>query len=538
MALRSSSSSGIPYGGTSGRPANPTTGQPYFNGDVGRLELYTSTGWQNIVQETPGVASATGHYYQSDNYGTFTISGTNFVTGAIAYAVGTNGVEYEASSTTYNSLVQLTTTFSNLSVAYEPYDIKVVNPSNLFGLLPDAFYINDNPVWSTTAGSLGSYNNGSVSIQLASTDDESETITYALSSGSLPTGLSLSSTGLISGTLNASPNTYSFTITASDGVNTPVSRAFSLQVLKTITGGTITTSGSYTIHTFTGNGTMSTNVPLSADLMIIAGGGPGGGNLGGGGGAGGYQYLTSQSISSGSYNVVVGAGGAGLPGEQAGGRGSNGVNTTFGSFAASVGGGAGGSGEPGSNGHFNGSNGGSGGGQSGYTVGVGYTAVRSSGTSGQGNAGGLSGRGGPGYPGAGGGGSAAQGNDVSSSTSRSGAGASGTANSILGTTYYWAAGGGGGHYDESAGGGNGGIGGGGGGGTNWSSGPVGSGGGSALNAGQDGFIRTNQAGSGAQGGGNAGANTGSGGGGSMHCFYTSGSGGSGIVVLRYLTASV
>ena len=539
MAIRSSSSSGIPFGGTAGRPASPGNGQPYFNGDIGRLELYTSgTGWQNIVQETPGIASITGTYNESAGSGTFTISGTNFVSGGIAYAVGTNAVEYQASSTTYNSIVQMTATFSGLSSAYEPYDIKVVNPSNLFGMLPDAFYINDSPVWSTTAGSLGSYNNGSVSIQLASTDDESESIAYALSSGALPTGLSLSSGGLISGTLNASPNTYSFTIAASDGVNTAVTRSFSLQVLSTISGGTKTTSGSYTIHTFTGAGTLVSNVPFNADLMIIAGGGAGGGNLAGGGGAGGYQYLTSQSISAGSYSVLVGAGGAGVPGVQDGGRGSSGVNTTFGSFAASIGGGGGGSGEPAANGHFNGSSGGSGGGQSGYTVGSGYTAIRSSGTSGQGNAGGLSGRGGPGYPAAGGGGSAGQGNDVSSSSARSGAGGPGTANSILGTTYYWAAGGGGGHYDESAGAGNGGIGGGGGGGTNHSSGLVGSGGGSALNSGQDGFTRTNQAGSGAQGGGNAGTNTGSGGGGGMHCFYVSGNGGSGIVVLRYLTASI
>ena len=539
MTIRSSSSSGIPFGGTSGRPANASNGQPYFNGDIGRLELYTSaTGWQNIVQETPGIASITGTYNESAGSGTFTISGTNFVSGGIAYAVGTNAVEYQASSTTYNSIVQMTAVFSNLSPAYEPYDVKVVNPSNLFGMLPDAFYINDSPVWSTTAGSLGSYNNGPVSIQLASTDDESQSITYSVSSGSLPTGLSLSSTGLISGTLDASPNTYSFTITASDGTNTPVSRAFSLQVLATITGGTITTSGLYTIHTFLGNGTLSSNVPLTADMMIIAGGGPGGGNLAGGGGAGGYQYLTSQSISSGSYNVVIGAGGAGVPGVQDAGRGSNGADTTFGNFAASIGGGAGGSGEPGALGHHNGNSGGSGGGQSGYTIGSSYTSTRSSATAGQGNVGGLSGRGGPGYPGAGGGGSAGQGNDVSSSTSRAGAGGAGTANSILGTTYYWAAGGGGGNYDHSGGAGNGGIGGAGGGGTNYNGGTVGSGGGSALNPGQDGFIRTNQAGSGAQGGGNAGANTGSGGGGSMHCFYVSGSGGSGIVVLRYLTSSV
>ena len=47
---------GIPYGNTAGRPANPGIGKLYSNGEAARLELYTNTGWQNIVQETPGVS--------------------------------------------------------------------------------------------------------------------------------------------------------------------------------------------------------------------------------------------------------------------------------------------------------------------------------------------------------------------------------------------------------------------------------------------------------------------------------------------------
>ena len=231
MAIRKSSSSGIPFGNTAGRPANPTLGQLYSNGQAARLELYTNTGWQNIIQETPGVSSATGTYNESAGTGTFTVSGTNFVDGAIAYAVGTNGVEYQATSTTYNSLVQLTTVFSSLSPAYEPYDIKITNPSNLFGILPDAFFINDSPVWSTTAGSLGTYTGSS--IQLSATDDESNTVTYTVTSGSLPSGLSLSSAGLISGTVSAIAGTYTFTVSATDGSNTAVTRSFSICLLYT-----------------------------------------------------------------------------------------------------------------------------------------------------------------------------------------------------------------------------------------------------------------------------------------------------------------
>ena len=41
MAIRKSSNSGIPFGNTASRPASPSVGQPYFNGEVGRLELYS-----------------------------------------------------------------------------------------------------------------------------------------------------------------------------------------------------------------------------------------------------------------------------------------------------------------------------------------------------------------------------------------------------------------------------------------------------------------------------------------------------------------
>ena len=144
------SAGGIPFGDTAGRPTG-ATGKLYSNGETARLELYTATGWQNIVQEVPGVSGISGTYSESANSGTITINGTNFVSGAIASATGTNSVEVQASSTTYNSLVQLTAVFAGLSNAYEPYDIKVTNPSNLFGLIPDALYINASPVWQTAS---------------------------------------------------------------------------------------------------------------------------------------------------------------------------------------------------------------------------------------------------------------------------------------------------------------------------------------------------------------------------------------------------
>ena len=124
MAIKKSSGSGIPFGNNAGRPANAGIGQLYSNGEAQRLELYTSQGWNNIVQEVPGVAGITGNYSEQTNSGVITISGTNFATGAIASATGTNGVEVLATSTTFNSLILLTATFTGLSNQYEPYNIK------------------------------------------------------------------------------------------------------------------------------------------------------------------------------------------------------------------------------------------------------------------------------------------------------------------------------------------------------------------------------------------------------------------------------
>ena len=90
------------------------------------------------------------------------------------------------------------------------------------------------------------------------------------------------------------------------------------------TGGTITTSGGFTIHTFTGSGTFTANRNLDIEYLVVGGGG-GGAAVGGGGGAGGYRCSVVGENSGGgasaeprlsvtagtSYVVTVGAGGAG-----------------------------------------------------------------------------------------------------------------------------------------------------------------------------------------------------------------------------------
>jgi hypothetical protein len=99
------------------------------------------------------------------------------------------------------------------------------------------------------------------------------------------------------------------------------------------TGGAVTNSGSYTIHTFSFPNSDNFEVTSGEgeiDILVIAGGGAGGsggpaGWHGGGGGAGGYAYATGYTVTPGTYPIAVGGGGSG----NAAGRGSSGGNSWF-----------------------------------------------------------------------------------------------------------------------------------------------------------------------------------------------------------------
>jgi hypothetical protein len=111
--------------------------------------------------------------------------------------------------------------------------------------------------------------------------------------------------------------------------------------------------------------------PLEVEYLIVAGGGSGGVGRGGGGGAGGV-LTGSIEVSSGSYTIVVGAGGNAVTNDN---RGINGTNSSAFNLPA-IGGGGGGGWVSGSE---SGLNGGSGGGASASPFSAG------TGTAGQGN---------------------------------------------------------------------------------------------------------------------------------------------------------
>jgi hypothetical protein len=310
----------------------------------------------------------------------------------------------------------------------------------------------------------------------------------------------------------------------------------SAQSFITATGGTITTCGDFKIHTFTGPGTFcvstlaSTPSANTVDYLVAAGGGGGGGTCctsAGAGGAGGFRYYantttnpqsgnpaapinnfpagTSITVTATAFPITVGAGGAGGPDVPSGPTlGTNGANSTFSTITSAGGGGGHGykGGQP-----LVGNTGGSGGGGS-------YTGAGGSGnTPPTSPAQGFDGGNGDNSPqrGGGGGGALAQGADANSTTiGDGGVGAGvtgfGSGNGQCSSCVQYFSGGGGGASDPPApAGGSGGLGGGGAGGK-------------------------------ASSGTNGSDNTGGGGGGGQSSPPTprpGGTGGSGIVIIRY-----
>ena len=98
-------------------------------------------------------------------------------------------------------------------------------------------------------------------------------------------------------------------------------------VTPTVTGGTATTDGLYTVRSFTTNADFVTDTALTVDYLIVGGGGAGGAGDGGGGGggAGGYISATSQTLAAGTFAAVIGTGGTGAtyPNNTAGGHGTD-----------------------------------------------------------------------------------------------------------------------------------------------------------------------------------------------------------------------
>lgn len=228
----------IPSGTTAQRPVTPTPGMIRYNTSLGLTEQYTTLGWQSI--DAPPVVTSISGVINADTNSVITITGSNFRVGAVIYVEGSAVSNISrALTTSYVSSTELTANTNSASVNFtggESFDIKVINPSGLSSKLSTAGTIDRDPVWSTSAGNIATINDayGSYSpiTTLSASDPDGTSITYSLTSGSLPGNATLnSSTGAISGDPDnvVNPTTYTFEITASSNLQS-VPRTFNIIV--------------------------------------------------------------------------------------------------------------------------------------------------------------------------------------------------------------------------------------------------------------------------------------------------------------------
>lgn len=454
-------------------------GRLRYNETTNLMEFYTGVEWKlidtppvvsqlKIDGRTDTVAFGTSVAIDSTQSGNASIEiiGDFFDSGASAVFLPTTGSTVTPVTTTYNSSTSITVTvpYSSFLFANEPYSAKVTNSSGLFAT--GASLTVDTPlVFNNAENSIGyvyDSTRGSVSTNVAqATDPEADTITYSLTAGSLPSGLSLnSSSGLITGSTAAvgSQTDSTFTVTAvsssaSTSSTTTKSRQF---IIRQLTPQSV----SYT----SGSGTFSVPEGLtSLDVLVVGNGGNAGGNHCGGGGGGGLIFRPGFPVSPGgsiAYNL------GSLEARSPEGPNTRNGSVTFGPLTAIAGGTGknGGGGPPSSNTASQAGGSGAGGTHSPSSTHGGNPAIQplqagDSGTYGFGHAGGA-GNHSPTVHAAGGGGGGA-GASGTGGINPAGNGGAGRAYTISGSSVHYAGGGGGGNHN----GGNPGSGGTGGGGT-------------------------------------------------------------------------
>ena len=179
---------------------------------------------------------------------TVVLTGTGFAASGMTVSIGGT----TAPSVAHDSNTQLTITTP--AKAAGDYDIVVTNTvTGASGTFVNGISYNGIPTWTTAAGSLGTFESETTisTITLQATEPDGGTITFNITNGALPTGLSLTGAN-IDGTTTAESSTtlYSFTIEAIDDENQATPRNFSI----TVNSAAIISSENFTINTYTGNG--------------------------------------------------------------------------------------------------------------------------------------------------------------------------------------------------------------------------------------------------------------------------------------------
>lgn len=384
----------LPVGTTAQRPGSPATGYIRFNTTNSSLEGFDGTNWKDIPAAPPGLDSLAypGSQTAADTAGgeTITLTGTNFKAN---FTVTVGGTAVPSS----NLVSPTSATFVTPAKAGGDYDVVFTNANGEIAQLVNGITYSGLPAFTSPAASptvMGTAQQGATitPVTIAATDGAEQIDNFTVTTGSLPSGLTLNqSTGVLSGTvdLSATVGNTDFTVTATDDEGQTSTRQFRYAVTLT---------------------------PCTIKFLVVAGGGGGGSYNAGGGGAGGVrtsfsnatnpisgggcapETIPNNPANGGTEYAIVGDGGAVAYGTTVGpqnGGDSQLQLTQVGTTITSTGGG----GPAVRSGSWSATSGGSGGGGSSYS-----TTTGGAGASCQGYTGGTGSNAAPQYAGGGGGG--------------------------------------------------------------------------------------------------------------------------------------
>ena len=205
--------------------------------------IWDGAEWDKFSGKDPAtLSSATPISYNGETGQSITVNGTGFVSGdVIDFITADTTTVHRASSTTLsNSSTIVAVTPQAFTVANGPLTIRHTSGSVTVDLT-SAVSTGASPIWTTPAGTLGSFNkDATLALTVVATDsDAGQAITYADVSGNYPPGVTLNgSTGSISGAVTtasvSAETTYSKTIKASDTIGNFVNRIFDITILNAL----------------------------------------------------------------------------------------------------------------------------------------------------------------------------------------------------------------------------------------------------------------------------------------------------------------
>jgi hypothetical protein len=318
----------VPKGTTAQRPS-VSAGTIRYNTTTGKLEFATATGFEELVFGAPTISSlSNADLLESAPTQDITVTGTNFTAGSSMDLISATGAVVSFESFTRNSDTEMVGTVdpANVLDAQEPYSVRITNGGGLAVVSSGGVTKESSPVFREAAGDFIITDNDRTdrSFDFGAYDPESVSITHAITSGTLPAGLTLdAATGLVTGSTSAvgGDTTTNITVTATDGASNTKERIFSI-----VQKAPVTTS-------YTSDGTLTVGRGFrKIDILAVAGGGGTYQYASGGGAGGGLVYRPGLSITPGTpVSITVGSGGY----TTAGG------DSTFGTYIVAKGGGRG-----------------------------------------------------------------------------------------------------------------------------------------------------------------------------------------------------